>query len=74
MLNSLKNIAKFFFYIIGRIVATINSTINKPLHIQRQTVDIDDKNLHYYIKKKKVVTSKEKNFVTGVLASSIIDL
>lgn len=72
MINALKVVAKFFFYKIRRLFITINSTINKPLHIQRQTVDIDDKNLHYYIKKKKVVTSKEKNFVTGVLASSVI--
>ena len=74
MLNELKNVAKFFFYTIRRIFVTINSTINKQLHIEQQTVAVDDKNLHYYIRKKKVVIQKEKIFVTGVLASSIIDL
>ena len=70
MLEQLKVVAKFFFYIIGRIFATINSTINKPLHIQRQTVAVDDKKLHYI--KKKIVTLKEKYIATGVLASSVI--
>lgn len=71
MLNSLKNVAKFFFYIIGRIFVTINSTIDKQLHIKQQIIAIDDTKLHY-IKKKKVVTPKGKNFVTGVLAPSVI--
>lgn len=70
MLNELKNVAKFFFYTIRRIFVTINSTINKQLHIERQTVAVDDKKLHYI--KKKIVTLKEKYIDTGVLASSVI--
>ena len=70
MLDELKNVAIFLFYTIRRLFIIITSTINKQLYLQRKPFAVDDKKLHYT--KKKIIIQKEKDFITVVLASSVI--
>ena len=64
MTPKIKIVAKFISYIIRRFFIISNSYINTALKIIQQTVAVDNENLHYI--KKKIVTKKEKYFVTGV--------
>lgn len=59
MLNSLKNVAKFFFYIIRRLSITLKINNNVKLKQAEQQIDVKDEKLHYNIRKKIISTSKK---------------
>lgn len=72
MLNELKNVAKFFFYIIRRLFITLKINNNVKLKQAEQQIDVKDEKLHYIIRKIVTLTTiKISTLKKGSLVPSI---